>query len=90
MVLVDEVSVHYNKYWLRLRWPGSRAGVAGYIVLGGIHSVPNARVREWKERLRGAVGGIEGFRVEPDVGSGLDAGASASGGESSFSRVESS
>lgn len=65
VVLVDEVSVHFNKYWLRLLWPGSRGGVAGYIVLGGTNSVPNDRVREWKERLRGAVGGIEleGFEV---------------------------
>jgi len=61
VVLVDEVAVHYNKYWLRLIWPGSRGGVAGYIVLGGTNSgtVPNGRVREWKERLRGTVGGIE-------------------------------
>jgi len=59
VVLVDEVSVHYNKYWLRLRWPGPRGGIAGYIVLGGTNSVPNDRVQEWKERLRGAVGGLE-------------------------------
>ncbi len=59
VVLVDEVSVHYNKYWLRLRWPGPKGGIAGYIVLGGTNSVPNEKVREWKERLRGAVGRSE-------------------------------
>lgn len=72
VVLVDEVSVHYNKYWLRLLWPGSRGGVAGYILVGGMNYVPNDRVKEWKERLRGAVGGIEleGF----EVSGGLDMG----------------
>lgn len=35
LVLVDEVSIHYGTYWLRLRWPGPRGGVAGYIALGG-------------------------------------------------------
>jgi len=63
-VLVDEVSVHHGKYWLRLRWPGSRGGVAGYIMLGGTNSLPkddNDRVNEWKEKLKGAVGGIEGY-----------------------------
>ena len=59
VVLVDEVSVHYSKYWLRLRWPGSRGGVAGYILLGGTNSVPNDRAQEWKDKLKGAVGGIE-------------------------------
>jgi len=62
VVLVDEVSVHYNKYWLRLRWPGSRGGVAGYILLGGTNSVPNDRAQEWKDKLKGAVGGIEDYK----------------------------
>jgi hypothetical protein len=59
VVLVDEVSLYYGKYWLRLRWPGSRGGVAGYIVLGDSKSIPNDVLKEWKERLKGAVGGIE-------------------------------
>lgn len=74
VVLVDEVSVHYNKYWMRLLWPGTRGGVAGYIVLSGTNSnnVPNDRdrVREWKERLRGAVGGIEMEGLEVGEGGG--------------------
>jgi len=31
VVLVDEVSIWYNRYWLRLRWPGPEGGFAGYI-----------------------------------------------------------
>ena len=34
VVLADEVSAAYGRYWLRLRWPGPRGGVAGYIALG--------------------------------------------------------
>lgn len=34
VVLADEVSASYGRYWLRLRWPGPRGGVAGYIALG--------------------------------------------------------
>jgi hypothetical protein len=59
VVLVDEVSLYYGKYWLRLRWPGSRGGVAGYIVLGDSKSIPSDVMNEWKGRLKGAVGGIQ-------------------------------
>eukprot|EP00559_Dactyliosolen_fragilissimus_P007383 CAMPEP_0184871098 /NCGR_PEP_ID=MMETSP0580-20130426/39908_1 /TAXON_ID=1118495 /ORGANISM="Dactyliosolen fragilissimus" /LENGTH=663 /DNA_ID=CAMNT_0027373597 /DNA_START=173 /DNA_END=2165 /DNA_ORIENTATION=- len=38
IVLVDQVAVHYGRYWLRLRWPGPRGGVAGYIALGSVSS----------------------------------------------------
>mmetsp|Transcript_6301 Transcript_6301/g.13211 ORF Transcript_6301/g.13211 Transcript_6301/m.13211 type:complete len:688 (-) Transcript_6301:342-2405(-) len=31
VLLVDNVSVEYGRYWLRLRWPGPEAGFAGYI-----------------------------------------------------------
>ena len=34
VVLADEVSAAYGRYWLRLRWPGPRGGIAGYIALG--------------------------------------------------------
>jgi hypothetical protein len=34
IVLVDDVCVTYNHYWLRLRWPGSKGGFAGYIDMG--------------------------------------------------------
>lgn len=44
IVLVDEISVHYGNYWLRLRWPGDRGGVAGYIALGSVNVVPIATV----------------------------------------------
>jgi len=38
VVLVDQVSIAYNRYWLRLQWPGSRGGMAGYIALGTLPS----------------------------------------------------
>ena len=31
VVLVDDVCVAWDRYWLRLRWPGHRGGFAGYI-----------------------------------------------------------
>lgn len=34
IVLVDDVCVAFGRYWLRLRWPGQRAGFAGYIAMG--------------------------------------------------------
>jgi hypothetical protein len=34
VVLVDQVSIHYGRYWLRLRWPGPHGGFAGFIALG--------------------------------------------------------
>lgn len=36
VVLVDEVAMCYGRYWLRVRWPGGRGGVAGYIDLGSM------------------------------------------------------
>ena len=38
VVLVDEVSIKFERYWLRLRWPGPRGGIAGYIALGTVTS----------------------------------------------------
>ena len=34
VVLVDDVCIAYDHYWLRLRWPGSKGGFAGYIQMG--------------------------------------------------------
>ena len=36
IVLADEVSIWYSRYWLRLRWPGPQGGFAGYIALGTV------------------------------------------------------
>jgi hypothetical protein len=33
VVLVDDVCVAYDTFWLRLRWPGRKAGFAGYLPL---------------------------------------------------------
>jgi hypothetical protein len=56
---VDEVSLYYGKYWLRLRWPGPRGGVAGYIVIGDSKCIPPDAMKEWKGKLKGAIGGIQ-------------------------------
>ena len=34
VVLADEVSEQYGRYWLRLRWPGPNGGFAGYVDAG--------------------------------------------------------
>ena len=36
VVLVDDVCVAFDRYWLRLRWPGRKGGFAGYIALGKV------------------------------------------------------
>ena len=36
VVLVDDVCVAFDRYWLRLRWPGGKGGFAGYIALGKV------------------------------------------------------
>lgn len=33
VVLVDDVVSAYDNFWLRLRWPGSKGGFAGYVCL---------------------------------------------------------
>jgi hypothetical protein len=34
LVLVDDVCIAYDRFWLRLRWPGRKGGFAGYIAMG--------------------------------------------------------
>jgi hypothetical protein len=33
VILVDDVVFKFSNYWLRLRWPGSRGGFAGFVCL---------------------------------------------------------
>lgn len=33
IVLVDDVCLAWERYWLRLRWPGHKGGFAGYLPL---------------------------------------------------------
>lgn len=40
IVLVDDVCVAYDRYWLRLRWPGHKGGFAGYIAMGLVSETP--------------------------------------------------
>ena len=41
VVLVDDVCVAFDRYWLRLRWPGGKGGFAGYIALGKVSQEPS-------------------------------------------------
>lgn len=41
VVLVDDVCVAFDRYWLRLRWPGRKGGFAGYIALGKVSQEPS-------------------------------------------------
>jgi hypothetical protein len=41
VVLVDDVCVAFDRYWLRLRWPGLKGGFAGYIALGKVNQEPS-------------------------------------------------
>ena len=59
LVLVDQVSLHFDRYWLRLRWPGSYGGIAGYILLGGLEDLEEYEVDIWQQRLKGAVGDLD-------------------------------
>jgi len=36
VVLVDQISIHYGRFWLRLRFPGPSGGFGGYIALGTV------------------------------------------------------
>lgn len=36
VVLADDVCIFYDRYWVRLRWPGSKGGFAGYIAMGSV------------------------------------------------------
>jgi hypothetical protein len=39
VVLADDVCIAYGRYWVRLRWPGSKGGFAGYIAM---HKIPGS------------------------------------------------
>jgi hypothetical protein len=43
IVLVDDVSIAYGRYWLRLRWPGHTGGFAGYIAMAKVSDVNKCR-----------------------------------------------
>ena len=71
VVLADEVSASYGRYWLRLRWPGPRGGVAGYIALGVVPSAVGADDRNAKSVGVGA--------ANNDAGTDLANSASSAG-----------
>jgi hypothetical protein len=68
LVLVDQVSLHFDRYWLRLRWPGSYGGVAGYILLGGLDDLEEYKVDIWQQRLKGAVGDLDSTMLKSHDG----------------------
>ena len=41
IVIVDDVCIAYDRYWLRLRWPGGKGGFAGYIAMGLVSESPS-------------------------------------------------
>jgi hypothetical protein len=45
VVLVDDVCIAHDRYWLRLRWPGHKAGFAGYIAMGMVSEGPKGKNR---------------------------------------------
>jgi hypothetical protein len=56
VVLVDDVCTAFDRYWLRLRWPGARGGFAGYIALGKVGKVgPWVKPSKGKSHLRRVV-----------------------------------
>jgi hypothetical protein len=43
IVLVDDVCIAHERYWLRLRWPGHKGGFAGYIAMGLVSEQPKGK-----------------------------------------------
>ena len=41
VVVADDVCLCFGRYWLRLRWPGSKGGFAGYVAMGKATEEPN-------------------------------------------------
>jgi hypothetical protein len=42
VVLVDDVCIAFDRHWLRLRWPGTKGGFAGYVALGKVDNNNNS------------------------------------------------
>jgi hypothetical protein len=43
VVIVDDICIAYDRYWLRLRWPGHKGGFAGYIAMGIVSETMDPR-----------------------------------------------
>jgi hypothetical protein len=46
VVLVDDVCIAFDRHWLRLRWPGTKGGFAGYVALGKVDNNNNNNSNE--------------------------------------------
>ena len=40
VLIVDDVCISFDRYWLRLRWPGKKGDFAGYIAMGLVTEYP--------------------------------------------------
>jgi len=79
VVLADEVSASYGRYWLRLRWPGPRGGVAGYIALGVVPSSVGADESNAKSVGVGAGSNDAGTDLTNSASSSAGTGTSMAG-----------
>ena len=43
VVLADDICIAYDRYWLRLCWPGSKRGFAGYVAMGLVSETSSAK-----------------------------------------------
>ena len=66
VVIVDDVCVAYDRYWLRLRWPGQKGGFAGYMAMGKVDEVdePKFEAGQSKYLSRLSTGLIFSFATE--------------------------
>jgi len=54
VILVDDVCIAFDRHWLRLRWPGSKGGFAGYVALGKVNKDEDVSKESNQEFVRGA------------------------------------
>ena len=52
VVIADDICIAYDRYWLRLRWPGSKGGFAGYVAMGLVSEVNKAKGMYCQKRIR--------------------------------------
>lgn len=80
VVLVDDVCIAFDRHWLRLRWPGSKGGFAGYVALGKVNETVFNRqalgVLQLREATNASASGHEGQRIRniPAYGESAEAG----------------
>lgn len=43
VVVADDICIAFERYWLRLKWPGSKGGFAGYVAMGKASELHNSK-----------------------------------------------